>query len=402
MVLERQLHPKSTNRMPMKHVIIVDDALDLGRVLQTLMLTVSSELSISVVPSAEEAVLEASRHPVELLVSDIRLPGISGLELVKKIRLRHPEIKVIFITGLSDGPVVQQAQKMGAQGFFFKPLDFTDFLASVRQCLGLAPAVPFMGTTAPLVPSSPLQPPARLAPKAAAAPVEIKPAPAAAAPVRATPVEAPRPILSEIISSLRQNLGAQAVFVLDDSGHVVAQAGDISKIDLEAEWAPALFSAMSAADKVSQLVKGQHLGHVQGFSGAEVDLVMTGVGPLALLAVMKKGKASLRLALAFEEFISLQPQLQEILHEMGLSIKPGAMAVPAAAVAEPQPAAPPAEPEPGLDKLEKAIKKAGKELKPEEVDKFWESVPDTGKATPTNPDVISYDQAARLGLAPKE
>ena len=95
--------------MPMKRVIIVDDALDLGRVLQTLMLTVSTELSISVVPSAEEAVLEASRRPVELLVSDIRLPGISGLELVKKIRQKQPGVKVIFITGLSDGPVVQQA-----------------------------------------------------------------------------------------------------------------------------------------------------------------------------------------------------------------------------------------------------------------------------------------------------
>ena len=41
-------------------------------------------------------------------------------------------------------------------------------------------------------------------------------------------------------------------------------------------------------------------------------------------------------------------------------------------------------------------------MKPEDVDKFWETVPDTGKATPTDPDVISYDQAARLGLAPKE
>ena len=385
----------------MKHVIIVDDALDLGRVLQTLMLTVSSELSISVVPSAEEAVLEASRHPVELLVSDIRLPGISGIELVKKIRLRHPDIKVIFITGLSDGPVVQQAQKMGAQGFFFKPLDFTDFLASVRQCLGLAPAVPFVGTTAPLVPSSPLRPPAIPAKDAPTLPAA--PAPAAAAPVAAAAVETHRPALSEIISGLRQSLGAQAVFVLDDSGHVVAPAGDFSKIDLEAEWAAALFSALSAAEKVSHLIKGQNLGHVQGFAGAEVDLVMTGVGPLALLAVMKKGKASLRLALAFEEFLSVQKQLQEILHEMGLSLKPAALSIPAtAAVAEGAPAAPPAEPEPGLDKLEKAIKKAGKDLKPEEVDKFWESVPDTGKATPTNPDVISYDQAARLGLAPKE
>ncbi len=373
--------------MPMKRVIIVDDALDLGRVLQTLMLTISTELSISVVPSAEEAVLEASRHPVELLVSDIRLPGISGVELVTKIRLKQPGIKVIFITGLSDGPVVQKAQKMGAEGFFFKPLDFTDFLACVRQCLDLAPAEPITGPTTPLSSTTP---------STAAAPAIPTPPPGESA------AQAPLPGLSEVIVGLRQSLGALAVFVLDDSGHVVAQAGDLSSIDLEAEWAPALFSALSAAEKVTHLVKGQELGHVQGFAGPEFDLVMTGVGPMALLAVLKKGKASLRLALAFEEFLAVHKQLKEILHGMGVALKPSALSIPPVPAVAPAVATAPPEPEPGLEELEDVIKNSGAELKPEEVDAFWESVPDTGKVAPDSPDVITYDQASRLGLAPKE
>ncbi len=375
--------------MPMKRVIIVDDALDLGRVLQTLMLTVTTELSISVVPSAEEAVLEAGRHPVELLVSDIRLPGISGLELVKKIRQKQPGVKVIFITGLSDGPVVQQAQKMGAEGFFFKPLDFSDFLACVRKCLDLAPAEPITGPTAPLAAAGPAP-----APGAAAAAVTPTHEPAS---------EIPLPGLSEVIAGLRQNLGALAVFVLDDSGHIVEQAGDLSAIDLEAEWAPALFSAMSAAEKVSRLVKGQELGHVQGFAGTEFDLVMTGIGPMALLAVLKKGRASLRMALAIEEFLAVHKQLREILHGMGVALKPAALSIPAVPAAEPPvEKAAPSVPEPGLDELEEVIQKSGAELKPEEVEAFWESVPDTGKVAPDSPDVITYDQASRLGLAPKE
>jgi CheY-like chemotaxis protein len=371
----------------MKRVIIVDDALDLGRVLQTLMLTVSTELSISVVPSAEEAVLEAGRHPIELLVSDIRLPGISGLELVKKIRQKQPNVKVIFITGLSDGPVVQQAQKMGAEGFFFKPLDFSDFLACVRKCLDLAPAQLIEGPTTPLA--------------AAGATPNVTAAPALAAPE--TAAQAALPSLSEVITGLRQSLGALAVFVLDDNGHVVAQAGDLSAIDLEAEWAPALFSAMSAGEKVSRLVKGQELGQVQGFAGADYDLVMSGAGPVALLAVLKKGRASLRLALAFEEFLAVHTQLQEILRNMGVALKPAALAIPPVTAAEsPAEKSTPTEPEPGLDELEEVIQKSGAALNPEEVEAYWESAPEEGKIAPESPDVISYDQASRLGLAPKE
>ncbi len=68
----------------MKRILIADDALELGRLLQTVFLTLDPKLSIQVVPSAEEALLESSRKPIDLLVSDVRLPGMSGLDLVRK------------------------------------------------------------------------------------------------------------------------------------------------------------------------------------------------------------------------------------------------------------------------------------------------------------------------------
>ncbi len=124
---------------------------------------------------------------------------------------------------------------------------------------------------------------------------------------------------------------------------------------------------------------------------------------MALLAVLKKGRASLRMALAFEEFLAVQKQLREIFHGMGVALKPAALAIPPVPAPEPPVEKPaPAEPEPGLDELEDVIQKSGAELKPEEVEAFWESVPDAGKIAPDSPDVITYDQASRLGLAPKE
>ncbi len=66
----------------MKRVLIVDDAIDLGRLLQDAVKTAHPEVPILVVPSAEEALLEFSRLTVDLLITDIRLPGMSGLELI--------------------------------------------------------------------------------------------------------------------------------------------------------------------------------------------------------------------------------------------------------------------------------------------------------------------------------
>src|SRR5512146_334878 len=129
----------------MKRILIVDDALELGRLLQTVFLTVDPTLSIQVVPSAEEALLESTRKPLDLLVSDIRLPGMTGFDLVKKIRARHPDIKVIFISGLTEPNVAERAREMRAEGFFRKPLDMTSFLNTARRCLdmpGETPLVP--------------------------------------------------------------------------------------------------------------------------------------------------------------------------------------------------------------------------------------------------------------------
>ena len=65
----------------MKRILIVDDALDLGRLWQAAIKAAAPELEIVVVPSAEEALLEANYHSIDLLITDIRLPG----ELVGRV-----------------------------------------------------------------------------------------------------------------------------------------------------------------------------------------------------------------------------------------------------------------------------------------------------------------------------
>ncbi len=101
----------------MKRVLIVDDSRELGRWLQTAITQENSQIQTSVFPSGEEALLDSSHNSPDLLITDIRLAGMSGLELVRKIRKRLPGIRVIVYTGVVDVTLEKQARELDIDAF---------------------------------------------------------------------------------------------------------------------------------------------------------------------------------------------------------------------------------------------------------------------------------------------
>jgi two-component system, LuxR family, response regulator FixJ len=69
------------------------------------------------------------------VVTDVRMPGLSGLDLVETMRKRHISMPIIVITGHADIPLAVQAMKQGAVDFFEKPFDEDALLASIQQVL---------------------------------------------------------------------------------------------------------------------------------------------------------------------------------------------------------------------------------------------------------------------------
>ena len=90
------------------------------------------------VPSGEEALLISSQLPLDLVVADVRLPGMSGLELVARLQKRTPKIHTILVTGVDEPRLRRQVAEAGADAFFYKPVEMADFLDAVERCLGLA------------------------------------------------------------------------------------------------------------------------------------------------------------------------------------------------------------------------------------------------------------------------
>jgi FixJ family two-component response regulator len=77
----------------------------------------------------------ARSHPVRLAVIDIRLPGITGLEVLAALRVSSPDTRVIVMTGENNPAHRSEAMAGGASAFFFKPFDDRAFLASVRGAI---------------------------------------------------------------------------------------------------------------------------------------------------------------------------------------------------------------------------------------------------------------------------
>lgn len=79
--------------------------------------------------------MELRRVPFDLLITDVRLPGMSGFELVRRIRPVRPEMPVIMITAYSSAQGRQEAAELNVFRYFQKPLDADSLLASVRGAL---------------------------------------------------------------------------------------------------------------------------------------------------------------------------------------------------------------------------------------------------------------------------
>jgi FixJ family two-component response regulator len=116
-----------------KLVAIVDDD-DLMRSALQGMLK-SAGLPSQAFASAEEFLKSGEQDQTECLIADIRMPGMSGLELQAKLNAEQCRIPTIFITAHGDTKMRMQALRAGAVEFLAKPFDDESLLSSVRAAL---------------------------------------------------------------------------------------------------------------------------------------------------------------------------------------------------------------------------------------------------------------------------
>ena len=113
------------------HVIDDDDAVreSLAFLLKTARIAVKTYDSAAAFLGASPPITSGC------VITDVRMPGISGIELLQRLRERNVGVPVIVITGHGDVPLAVEAMKLGAADFFEKPFDDEALLAAVRSAL---------------------------------------------------------------------------------------------------------------------------------------------------------------------------------------------------------------------------------------------------------------------------
>jgi len=118
-----------------KSVLLIDDDDLVLRAISRFL--ANQEYKVETARNAEEALEKVEKSEFDLVITDIRMPGIDGIETIKRIRqvnskLERPPVKEVIITGYLDTPVEQEAQRLGITDYVYKPFSIAEFLNVVK------------------------------------------------------------------------------------------------------------------------------------------------------------------------------------------------------------------------------------------------------------------------------
>jgi DNA-binding response OmpR family regulator len=122
MQMEKQLHAK---------VLLVDDEEEFLKPLSQRL--EMRGLKVTGATRGEVAVDLADKQNFDAIVIDLAMPGMDGLETLKKIKESHPEAEIIMLSGQGSVKTSIEAMKLGAEDFLEKPVDMKELLSKIHE-----------------------------------------------------------------------------------------------------------------------------------------------------------------------------------------------------------------------------------------------------------------------------
>lgn len=336
-------------------ILLVDDQRQVSRVLRSALEVSAKDYIINDVSSAEEALLEISRGPLDLLVTDLRLPGMTGLELVERVLEINPKAKSILITGDPTENVRRQAEALGVIAFLRKPIGTNMFLEIVEHAL--ADLIESDGS-------------------------------------KKADTKLPSETVFKLMD-LRQELGAEAVMLIDADGELVARAGEDQDLDL-ATGLPSLMAAHQAALQVSRFLRAETPSNFHHFDGETHDLYLTNVGEQFVMLMVFRGRQEAGQMGSVVHFGRRAAEgLLELLTEAAVHDRSGEAEVVQDDGMEEEMAKKDIKPE--------ELEEAAKEVDSTGAESFWEqAVSESPGRTEAEGDALTYDEARKMGLVDDE
>ena len=112
-------------------VLLVDDEEDFLKTLAERLET--RGLQVSTATSGEQALASVAGQAFDLIVLDLAMPGIDGLETLKRIKEKQPDAEIIMLSGHGSIKTSIEAMKLGAEDFIEKPIDITNLIDKISE-----------------------------------------------------------------------------------------------------------------------------------------------------------------------------------------------------------------------------------------------------------------------------
>ena len=118
-----------------KRILIVDDESTLVFFLQQGIQEAKMTCTVEVASSGEDALTKLTYQEFDLVVTDLKMPGISGFTLIETARSLHPKIKTIVMTAFGSRQVENEIQNLAINGYLNKPFPIADLIALIQNIL---------------------------------------------------------------------------------------------------------------------------------------------------------------------------------------------------------------------------------------------------------------------------
>jgi DNA-binding NtrC family response regulator len=119
----------------LKRILLIDDEAALAEIVK-LNLEFSGDYSVTLAESGESGLREIERNAFDLVITDFKLPGMSGVDVLHRLKEEHPELPVVLFSVYHDDPRAVPAQARAlADGLIGKPIDHEAMDGLVRRIL---------------------------------------------------------------------------------------------------------------------------------------------------------------------------------------------------------------------------------------------------------------------------
>lgn len=233
-----------------KRVLVVDDEEKVVFFLRESLEELGHDFTISAAKSADEALEKIEQQPYDLVITDLRMPGTDGLDLLREIKERSPDTRLVLMTAYGSDEVEAHAQSLEVFEYITKPFHVSDLMDIARHALAVSPVI---------VEEESIE--------------------------ESIPADDRSEAINRSLSNLRFEVGAQCIVLADTEGRVVSEVGITQGLNM-GTFVPLVAQGLSTVSRIAEYLQDEETFNLNFYEGRKYDIYSTRASDKLFIALV--------------------------------------------------------------------------------------------------------------------